>query len=131
MAGLCAAGADVLSVGVLPTPGVAYLTRVRQAMAGVMISASHNPFEDNGIKCFAASGHKLDDALEDAMAEIIDASPARGEPVTGGRVGQCFTDVEAAQRYTEFLASTHTGPLPANLRIGLGLRPWRRRPCGP
>jgi phosphoglucosamine mutase len=131
VAGLCAAGADVLSVGVLPTPGVAYLTRVRQAMAGVMISASHNPFEDNGIKCFAASGHKLDDALEDAMAEIIAASPTGGEPVTGGRVGQRFTDADAAPSYTQFLASTHAGPLPVDLRIGLDCAHGAAAPVAP
>src|SRR5687767_6137484 len=68
MAGLCAAGANVLSVGVLPTAGVAYLTRTLHALAGVMISASHNSFEDNGIKFFSASGYKLEDGQEDAIA---------------------------------------------------------------
>ncbi len=118
VAGLCAAGADVFSAGVLPTAGVAYLTRTLDAMAGVMISASHNPFEDNGIKFFSASGHKLEDELEDAIAEVL-ANPAAGnpKPVTGGSVGQCFAKADAGQCYTDFLASTSTGT--ANLRIGL------------
>src|SRR6201991_4796377 len=66
-AGLSSAGADVLRVGVLPTPGVAYLTEVFEADLGVMISASHNPMPDNGIKIFAAGGHKLPDAVENAI----------------------------------------------------------------
>jgi phosphoglucosamine mutase len=118
LAGLCAAGADVFSVGVLPTPGVAYLTRALNAMAGVMISASHNAFEDNGIKFFSASGHKLEDGQEDAMAEVI-ARPLRGEPVTGGHIGQCLVEADAVQRYVDFLASTYVGTSPLNLRIGL------------
>ncbi|ETX00149.1 MAG: phosphoglucosamine mutase [Candidatus Entotheonella factor] len=119
VAGLCAAGADVLSAGVLPTAGVAYLTRTLNAMAGVMISASHNSFEDNGIKFFSASGHKLEDAQEDAIADILSAAPSEGAPVTGSRVGQCVDAGDAAQRYTDFLASTFTGTPSKNVRIGL------------
>ena len=120
MAGLCAAGANVFSAGVLPTAGVAYLTRTLNATAGVMISASHNSFEDNGIKFFSASGHKLEDWQEDAMAEII-ANPVRSEPLTGDRVGQRLIDVEAdaVRHYTDFLVSAYAGSLPLNLRIGL------------
>ncbi|BCK58540.1 phosphoglucosamine mutase [Nocardia wallacei] len=70
-AGLTAAGVDVLSVGVLPTPAVAYLTAAYDACLGVMISASHNPMPDNGIKIFAAGGHKLDDAVEDRIEELV------------------------------------------------------------
>ena len=72
-AGLTAAGMDVLSVGVLPTPAVAYLTAVYDACLGVMISASHNAMPDNGIKIFAAGGHKLDDAVEDRIEELVRA----------------------------------------------------------
>ncbi len=71
-AGLTAAGVDVLSVGVLPTPAVAYLTGLYDACFGVMISASHNPMPDNGIKIFAAGGHKLDDAVEARIEAVID-----------------------------------------------------------
>ncbi|GAB0106219.1 phosphoglucosamine mutase [Nocardia sp. JMUB6875] len=70
-AGLTSAGVDVLSVGVLPTPAVAYLTGVYDACLGVMISASHNPMPDNGIKIFAAGGHKLDDAVEDRIEALV------------------------------------------------------------
>ncbi|WP_327112746.1 phosphoglucosamine mutase [Nocardia sp. NBC_01730] len=70
-AGLTAAGVDVLSLGVLPTPAVAYLTGLYDACLGVMISASHNPMPDNGIKIFAAGGHKLDDAIEDRIEALI------------------------------------------------------------
>ncbi|RDI64456.1 phosphoglucosamine mutase [Nocardia pseudobrasiliensis] len=70
-AGLTAGGVDVLSVGVLPTPAVAYLTAVYDACLGVMISASHNPMPDNGIKIFASGGHKLDDAVEDRIEELV------------------------------------------------------------
>lgn len=85
-AGLTAAGVNVLAVGVLPTPAIAYLTGLYDACLGVMISASHNPMPDNGIKIFAAGGHKLDDAVEDrieaAMAEGIVARP------TGAGIGR-------------------------------------------
>ncbi len=120
VAGLCAAGADVLSAGVLPTAGVAYLTRTLNTVAGVMISASHNSFEDNGIKFFSATGHKLEDEQEDAMAEMI-SHPAGGEERTGSQVGQSLRDVEmdALRRYTDFLAATYAGPSPLKLRIGL------------
>ncbi|MEV5649053.1 phosphoglucosamine mutase [Nocardia sp. NPDC052254] len=70
-AGLTAAGMDVLSVGVLPTPAVAYLTAAYDACLGVMISASHNAMPDNGIKIFAAGGHKLDDGVEDRIEELV------------------------------------------------------------
>ncbi|GAA5067467.1 phosphoglucosamine mutase [Nocardia callitridis] len=85
-AGLTAAGADVLSVGVLPTPAVAYLTGLYDACLGVMISASHNPMPDNGIKIFAAGGHKLEDAVEDRIEALIaEDSPIRP---TGAEIGR-------------------------------------------
>ena len=71
VAGICSVGAEAALVGVLPTPAVAYLTRAYEADAGVMISASHNPVEDNGIKFFNAQGYKLADAIEDAIEDII------------------------------------------------------------
>ena len=66
-AGMCSAGADVMIVGVLPTPGVAYLIRHLGAVGGAVISASHNPYMDNGIKFFSGTGTKLDDTLEEAI----------------------------------------------------------------
>ncbi|WP_040794602.1 phosphoglucosamine mutase [Nocardia higoensis] len=85
-AGLTAAGMNVLSVGVLPTPAVAYLTGLYDACLGVMISASHNPMPDNGIKIFAAGGHKLDDAAEDRIEALV----AADEPFrpTGAGIGR-------------------------------------------
>ncbi|MEV6255265.1 MULTISPECIES: phosphoglucosamine mutase [unclassified Nocardia] len=85
-AGLTAAGVDVLSVGVLPTPAVAYLTGLYDACLGVMISASHNPMPDNGIKIFAAGGHKLDDAIEDRI-EALMAAETQFRP-TGAGIGR-------------------------------------------
>ena len=70
IAGITSEGVDALRVGVLPTPAVAYLTHAYDAEFGVMISASHNPMPDNGIKIFGAGGHKLDDATEDRIEEL-------------------------------------------------------------
>src|SRR5439155_22448669 len=81
-AGLCSAGADVLAVGVLPTPGVAYLIRHNGAVGGVMISASHNPYMDNGIKVFSETGAKLEDRLEEAIEARL-GDMAAEEPLTG------------------------------------------------
>ncbi|HUR73349.1 MAG TPA: phosphoglucosamine mutase, partial [Sporichthya sp.] len=85
VAGLASAGADVIRVGVLPTPAVAYLTAVLDADLGVMLSASHNPAPDTGIKFFARGGHKLPDATEDEIAALMDAEWDR--PI-GGDVGR-------------------------------------------
>ena len=71
MAGICSVGADAIYVGVVPTPAVAYLTRLYHADAGVVISASHNPAEFNGIKFFDQNGYKLPDAVEDEIQELI------------------------------------------------------------
>ncbi|MDN5852545.1 MAG: phosphoglucosamine mutase, partial [Actinomycetia bacterium] len=71
VAGLASAGVDVHRIGILPTPGVAYLTAALEADIGVMISASHNPMPDNGIKFLARGGHKLDDAVEDAIEQYF------------------------------------------------------------
>ncbi|MEE2034227.1 phosphoglucosamine mutase [Rhodococcus chondri] len=109
-AGLAAAGVDVLSVGVLPTPAVAYLTGQYSADLGVMISASHNPMPDNGIKIFAAGGHKLEDAVEDRIEAVLrgDEKPARP---TGAGIGRVGTASDAADRYLAHLASTLHNPL--------------------
>ncbi|MFQ6228711.1 phosphoglucosamine mutase [Nocardia sp. NPDC002869] len=85
-AGLTAAGMDVLPVGVLPTPAVAYLTALYDASLGVMISASHNPMPDNGIKIFAAGGHKLEDAVEERIEARV-ASGGTDRP-TGAAIGR-------------------------------------------
>lgn len=102
-AGLLAAGADVRLLGPMPTPAVAYLTRSMRADAGIVISASHNPFEDNGVKFFSAAGEKLDDAVELAIEREIDAPF-----VTVGSeiIGKAVRIEDASARYLEFCKST-------------------------
>ncbi|MCE7005786.1 phosphoglucosamine mutase [Kibdelosporangium philippinense] len=99
-AGLASAGADVLQVDVMPTPGVAYLVDNLGADLGVMISASHNPMPDNGIKLFAAGGHKLPDDVEDEIEAGMDAKLDRP---TGAGVGRIYTVPDALDRYIEHL----------------------------
>jgi phosphoglucosamine mutase len=102
-AGFCAAGVDVLLVGPMPTPAVAYLTRALRLQAGVMISASHNPYDDNGIKFFSAHGNKLPDELELAIEAHLD-EPLQTKPSAGlGRVRRID---DADGRYIEFCKST-------------------------
>ena len=103
VAGLASAGVDVVLVGVLPTPGVAYLTDVLGADIGVMLSASHNPMPDNGIKFFSRGGHKLDDAIEDAIEQRLDEPWDRP---TGADVGRVRLDLEAGVRYEDHLLGT-------------------------
>ncbi|WP_194825956.1 phosphoglucosamine mutase [Nocardia sp. XZ_19_231] len=103
-AGLTSVGVDVLSVGVLPTPAVAYLTGLYDACFGVMISASHNPMPDNGIKIFAAGGHKLDDVIE-ARIEALIAEGVTVRPTGAGigRVRGDYTVEGTHERYVEHL----------------------------
>src|SRR5687767_10989519 len=86
VAGLASAGANVVRVGMLPTPGVAFLVGEAKADLGVMLSASHNPMPDNGIKLFAAGGHKLPDEVEHRIEAAIEAGPVGTRP-TGAGVG--------------------------------------------
>lgn len=106
IAGICSVGADVLRVGVLPTPGIAFLTRTLDVSAGVVISASHNPVQDNGIKFFSSTGYKLPDAIEDAIEEIVLSEDKPWEVPIGGEVGQVIEIEDAERRYIEFLKKT-------------------------
>ncbi len=110
IAGLTASGCNVVRLGVIPTPGVAYLTVKLHADAGVVISASHNPFEHNGIKMFSGEGFKLSDALEEEIESLI---LREGElPVkTGAALGQVMDGTFTAEQYLDHLAST-VGQLP-------------------
>jgi phosphoglucosamine mutase len=103
VAGLAGAGVDVIRVGVLPTPGIAHVTAAVGADLGVVISASHNPAPDNGIKFFGRGGHKLPDAVEDEIEAVLDAPWER--PV-GADVGRVTDDPAAARRYLDFLLTT-------------------------
>src|SRR5215211_4838496 len=108
VAGLASAGANVLRVGVLPTPGVAYLVGDTRADLGVMLSASHNPMPDNGIKLFAAGGHKLPDTMEDAVEQGLEAPFARP---TGAGVGRVRDLPDAGSRYLAHLLASTPQPL--------------------
>jgi phosphoglucosamine mutase len=106
-AGLASAGADVTRVGVLPTPAVAHLTGELNADLGVMLSASHNPMPDNGIKLFARGGHKLPDEIEDAIEEAIRHNAAREwTRPAGAGVGRIGDFTEGGERYVERLLTT-------------------------
>jgi phosphoglucosamine mutase len=117
-AGICSAGADVLQVGVLPTAGIAYLVRHTGAMGGAVISASHNPYMDNGIKFFSATGAKLEDRLEEEL-EVCIHSTEMGTPPTGEAIGRpsCYED--GAKHYIDFLKQSFHYDTPLKLRIGL------------
>src|SRR5258705_4554698 len=104
VAGLASAGATVIRIGVLPTPGVAYLTAEANADLGVVISASHNPMPDNGIKLFAGGGHKLPDAVE-AEIEAMVARPDSWQRPTGAGVGRVHDLLDGAEHYVKHLVS--------------------------
>ena len=101
--GLSAAGVDVYLLGPMPTPGIAYLTRTFHAQAGIVISASHNPFEDNGIKFFSAQGTKLPDDIELAIEAMLDEPMVTVSP---DKLGKAKRIDDAAGRYIEFCKST-------------------------
>jgi phosphoglucosamine mutase len=109
IAGITSEGVDVLRVGVLPTPAVAHLTGVYGAEFGVMISASHNPMPDNGIKIFGPGGHKLDDDAEDRIEELLGAGP--GERPVGAAIGRVLDADDALQRYLRHVATAAPVPL--------------------
>jgi phosphoglucosamine mutase len=109
-AGLSAAGVDVLLVGPMPTPAVAYLTRALRAQAGIVISASHNPYYDNGIKFFSAEGAKLPDAIEHAIEAELDKPM---QVMESAKLGKARRIDAAAGRYVEFCKST----FPSNLDL--------------
>ena len=104
--GLCSMGIDVLLVGPVPTPGIAFLTRSLRADAGVVISASHNPYEDNGIKFFGRDGFKLPDALESKMEELIFSGAIDGIRPTAAEIGKAVRIDDAIGRYNEYVKSS-------------------------
>jgi phosphoglucosamine mutase len=120
VAGLASAGAEVLRVGVLPTPAIAHLTGRTDADLGVMLSASHNPMPDNGIKLFSRGGHKLPDAVEAAIERRVmgadDSDPRGDHRPTGGGIGRVRDLAGAAEDYTTHVLSALREPL-RDLRV--------------
>lgn len=116
-AGLCAMGMDVYQVGPLPTPAIAFLTRNMRADFGVVISASHNPFHDNGIKFFDREGFKLPDEMEDRMSELVLAQDHVWDYPVPEKVGRAYRIVDASGRYIVYLKSS----FPQDLKLD-GLR---------
>ena len=115
IAGICSVGGDVMPFGVLPTPAVAYLTVLKGADAGIVISASHNPYEHNGIKVFNEKGYKLPDAIEEQVEEKIltDIYPA----ATHGEIGVLRHGLrQSREAYIDHLAGTIDGDL-SGLRV--------------
>ncbi len=118
--GICSMGADVVLVGPLPTPGIAVTTASMRAAAGVVISASHNPFQDNGIKIFSADGFKLPDEMEARIEKLILENNYPDFKVTAERVGKAFRLDDATGRYVVFLKQTFPRELSLEgLKIGL------------
>ncbi|WP_010652188.1 phosphoglucosamine mutase [Oceanobacillus massiliensis] len=106
LAGLLSIGAEVMRLGVISTPGVAYLTKATSAQAGVMISASHNPVEDNGIKFFGPDGFKLTDQQEEEIEKLMDADEDTLPRPTGAGVGVVNDYFEGGQKYLSYLKDT-------------------------
>lgn len=106
VAGICSVGVDVYKIGVLPTPAIAYLTRKLKAGAGVVISASHNPVEDNGIKFFGPSGYKLPDELETQIEKLALQDDAELPQPIGGDLGRVYFVEDALDQYVEYAKGT-------------------------
>jgi len=111
VAGICSMGVDVLLVGPLPTPGIANITKSMRADAGVVISASHNAFQDNGIKFFSADGFKLPDDIELKIEKLLDSEKINALRPTATEVGKAFRIDDAGGRYIVYLKNTFPGDL--------------------
>ncbi len=106
VAGICSMGVDVLLVGPLPTPGIAFITSSMRADAGIVISASHNPFQDNGIKIFTGNGFKLPDQMESKIEELIFSDQIDSLRPTASEVGKAFRVDDAVGRYVVYLKNS-------------------------
>jgi len=111
VSGICSMGVDVLIVGPMPTPGIAFLTRSMRADAGMVISASHNPFQDNGIKIFSRDGFKLPDQTEETIEKLISHDSIKDLRPTADEVGKAFRIDDAIGRYIVFLKNTFPAEL--------------------
>lgn len=120
IAGICSMGVDVLLIGPLPTPGIAFITRSLRADAGIVISASHNSFEDNGIKLFQPAGMKLPESMEKEMEEFIFSGEIDHIRPTALNVGKAFRIDDALGRYVEFVKQSFPkGMTLEGMRIGI------------
>ena len=116
--GILSIGVDVLFIGPLPTPGVAYVTRSLRADAGIVITASHNPYDDNGIKFFRADGYKLDDNIEQGIEQLVFSGDIENIRPTASEIGKAVRIDDALGRYIEFAkASFPRGSTLEGLRI--------------
>jgi phosphoglucosamine mutase len=105
-AGICSMGGDVILVGPLPTPGIAFITTSMRADAGIVISASHNAYQDNGIKIFSSNGFKLPDQMEERIETLMFSKELSSSMVTANKVGKAFRIEDAIGRYIVFLKNT-------------------------
>jgi phosphoglucosamine mutase len=132
-AGIMSLGADVLLIGPLPTPGVAYITRSLRASAGIVLSASHNPYEDNGIKFFRHDGYKLDDEIEKRIEHLVFSGEIEAIRPIAGKIGRAKRIDDALGRYVEFAkASFPRGLTLDGLRIAVDVgngAAYRSTPC--
>ncbi|HWL51891.1 MAG TPA: phosphoglucosamine mutase, partial [Chthoniobacteraceae bacterium] len=106
VAGITSLGVDVLLIGPLPTPGVAYITRSLRADAGIVLSASHNPYEDNGIKFFRHDGYKLDDSIEEQIEHLVFSGEIETIRPTADNIGRATRIDDALGRYIEYAKSS-------------------------
>jgi phosphoglucosamine mutase len=129
--GILSMGVDVLFIGPLPTPGVAYVTRSLRADAGIVITASHNPYDDNGIKFFRADGYKLDDNIEGRIEQLVFSGEIETIRPTASEVGKAVRIDDALGRYIEFVKSSLPRSLTLEgLRVAVdcGMAPPTNRP---
>ena len=133
VAGITSLGVDVLIIGPLPTPGVAYITRSLRADAGIILSASHNPYEDNGIKFFRHDGYKLDDQVEQQIEQLVFAGQIDSIRPTAGNIGRAARIDDALGRYVEFAkASFPRGMSLEKMRVAVDVAngaAYKSTPC--
>ncbi len=115
--GIVSVGADVLLVGPMPTPAIAHLTKALNADAGIVLSASHNPAEDNGIKIFSENGHKLSDNVEDEIEKYVLSGKIKTEHIKGDLIGKALRVDDAKERYIEFVKASVESMSMKGLRV--------------
>jgi phosphoglucosamine mutase len=133
VAGITSLGVDVLVIGPLPTPGVAYITRSLRADAGIVLSASHNPYQDNGIKFFRHDGYKLDDQVEEKIEQLVFTGEIDSIRPTANKIGRATRIDDALGRYVEFAkASFPRGMSLEEMRVAVDVAngaAYKSTPC--